>query len=123
MMKMLQAQQFDSYVTDYINKKDEIRYNVRFGYFADRKLAIAALDKFKSRQTGDGYLVRFSAENIVKVADAADIEQAVDVPVQNSDSDKVKKPATVPPGNALDKISQADVLSSMVTSTKLIKIN
>lgn len=123
MMKMLQAQQFDAYVTDYTNKKDEIRYNVRFGYFADKKLAIAALDEFKTRQKGDGYLVRFSAENIVKVADAADIEQAVDVPSQNSNTDKVQMPATVPPGNAQDKISQADVLNNMTTATKLIEIN
>jgi hypothetical protein len=120
---MLQAQQFDAYVTDYTNKKDEIRYNVRFGYFADKKLAIAALDEFKTRQKGDGYLVRFSAENIVKVADAADIEQAVDVPSQNSNTDKVQMPATVPPGNTQDKISQADVLNNMTTATKLIEIN
>ncbi|MBE9560514.1 MAG: SPOR domain-containing protein [Proteobacteria bacterium] len=123
MMKMLQAQQFDAYVTDYTNKKDEIRYNVRFGYFADKKLAISALDKFKTSQKGDGYLVRFSAENIVKVADAADIKQAVDVPSQNSNTDKVQMPATVPTGNAQDKISQADVLNDMPTATKLIEIN
>ena len=123
MMKMLQAQQFDAYVTDYTNKKDEIRYNVRFGYFAEKKLAIVALDEFKTLQKGDGYLVRFSAENIVKVADATDIEQAVDVPSQNSDSDNVQVPATVPSGNAQDKISQADVLNNMTSSTKLIEIN
>jgi cell division septation protein DedD len=65
MVKMLQAQQFDAYISDYKNKKNEVRYNVRFGYFTNRKSAIQRLKKFKDDQVGDGYLVRFSADNIV----------------------------------------------------------
>jgi len=123
MMKMLQAQQFDAYVTDYTNKKNEIRYNVRFGYFADKKFAIAALDKFKSSQNGDGYLVRFSAENIVKVADAADIEQAIDVPVQSIGTDKTLTPVTIPSAAVQDKISQVDIVNHMSNPTTLSTIN
>ena len=122
MMKMLQAQQFDAYVTDYTNKKNEIRYNVRFGYFADKKFAIAALDKFKSSQNGDGYLVRFSADNIVKVADAADIEQ-VDVPGSSIDTDKTLTPVTIPSAAAQDKISQVDIVNHMRNSTTLSTVN
>ena len=69
MVKMLQAQQFDAYMSDYKNKKNEGRYNVRFGYFTNRKSAIQRLKKFKDDQVGDGYLVRFSADNIVNTED------------------------------------------------------
>lgn len=123
MMKMLQAQQFDAYVTDYTNRKNEIRYNVRFGYFSDKKSAIASLDRFKTSQKGDGYLVKFSADNIVKVADATNIEQAVDAPAQAIDTGKDLTPVIAPSGTAQDKLSQADVLNDMITSTSLSKTN
>jgi len=117
MMKVLQAQQYDAYVTDYTNKKNEIRYNVRVGYFADKKSANETLAKFKASQKGDGYLVRFSADNIVKIADAADIKQAVDVPVHNNETGTGLTPVIMPLEITQDKISQADIVNDMSAVT------
>ena len=75
MKKMLQAQQFDAYVSDYTNKKNETRYNVRFGYYADKKTAISELERYKTTKNGDGYLVNFSVSNIVNLADAKTINK------------------------------------------------
>ena len=106
MMKMLQIEQYEAYITDYTNKKNETRYNVRFGYFPDRKSALASLEKFKNDNNGDGYLVRFSADNIVNLADAG---KAGSPQVQNKDLEKLSKPAESPSVTTTDKISQADV--------------
>ena len=111
MVKMLQMQKYDAYVTDYRNKKNETRYNVRFGYFSDKKSAIAALGKFKHSKKGDGYLVRFSSENIVNIAGVDEIEQATEAPVKDAEMDKDLMPVTTPPGLMQDKVSQADVIT------------
>ena len=108
MMKMLQVEQYEAYITDYTNKKNETRYNVRFGYFPDRKSARASLEKFKNDINGDGYLVRFSADNIVNLADAG---KAGSPQVQNKDLEKLSKPAESPSVTTTDKISQADVFT------------
>lgn len=123
MMNMLQAQQYEAYVTDYTNKKNEIRYNVRFGYFADKKTALATLSKFKADKKGDGYLVRFSAKNIVKIAGAVDIERAVDVPTHGEEAGKGSTPLVVPSDITQDKISRADVLSDMLATAGLTTTN
>lgn len=117
MMKMLQTQKYDAYITDYTNKKNEIRYNVRYGYFANKNSAITSLDKFKSDKKGDGYLVRFSAKNIVNIADAAVINQPVNVPVHNEESGNEVAPVATPPDITQDKISQADVLNDSLIKT------
>ena len=109
MMKLLQVQRYDAYVSDYTNKKNEVRYNVRFGYFVDKKSAIARLNKFKAEQKGDGYLVNFSADNIVNVARAIDLEQVVDVPAQKNKNEKVSTPVTTPHNTTEDKISQTEL--------------
>lgn len=70
MMKMLHEKNLDAYVSDYTNKKGETRYNVRIGYFADKKAAISSLKNYRNIEKADGYLVNFSAESIVNVADA-----------------------------------------------------
>jgi len=108
MMKTLKVEQYEAYITDYTNKKNETRYNVRFGYFPDRKSALASLEKFKNDNNGDGYLVRFSADNIVNLADAG---KAGSPQVQNKDLEKLSKPAESPSVTTTDKISQADVLT------------
>jgi cell division septation protein DedD len=108
MMKMLQVEQYEAYITDYTNKKNETRYNVRFGYFPDRKTALASLEKFKDDNNGDGYLVRFSAGNIVNLADAG---KAGSPQLQDKDFEKLSKPAESPSVTMTDKISQADVLT------------
>ena len=77
MMELLQAQQLNAYVSDYTNNKKEVRYNVRFGYFVDKKAALSALREYKSSQNGDGYLVKFSVENITNLARAKNIKQPV----------------------------------------------
>jgi len=68
MVKMLLVQNLNAYISDYKNKKDEVRYNVRFGYFQDKRSAISKLNRYKNLGNGDGYLVRFSAENLVNMA-------------------------------------------------------
>lgn len=111
MVKRLKMQHYDAYVSDYTNKKNKIRYNVRFGYFADKKSALVMLNKFKTRQNGDGYLVKFTADNIVNIAGAAEVKQAADVPVHESKIDKTVIPVTAPSG-MVQEISQADVLNN-----------
>ena len=115
MMKMLQVEQYEAYITDYKNKKNETRYNVRFGYFQDKKSALTSLEKFKSDNNGDGYLVKFSVDNIVNLADVGKMNTP---PVQIEDHEKSSKPAVPPSVTTTDKISQADVLTDT-----LIKAN
>ncbi len=112
MMRMLRAQHLDAYVSDYTSKKNEIRYNVRFGYFVDKKSAKIALKNYINKQKGDGYLVNFSVENITKLADAMDQKQSTTI----EETEKKLSPATVPLEIIGDKVSQADVVS---TSTVL----
>jgi hypothetical protein len=115
MMKMLQVEQYEAYITDYTNKKNETRYNVRFGYFQDKKSALTSLEKFKSDNNDDGYLVKFSSDNIVNLADAGKTNTPL---VQIEDHEKSSKPAVTPSVTTTDNISQADVLTDT-----LIKAN
>ncbi|VAW52193.1 hypothetical protein MNBD_GAMMA06-1322 [hydrothermal vent metagenome] len=119
MMKMLKVQQYDAYVSDFINKNNQTRYNVRVGYFANKKSALETLDKFKAEQKSDGYLVNFSAKSIVDTTDddAIAVEKTVDAPAindvpipNNGINDEMKKAPfpVVPIDTAQDKISQAD---------------
>jgi cell division protein FtsN len=123
MMSLLQAQKYDAYVTDYTNKKNEIRYNVRFGYFSDKKSALETLAEFKTSQKGDGYLVKFSSDNIVKIAGVADIEKIADVPVHNNETDNRVTPVTVPSASNQDKVSQADTLIDIPATARLTTTN
>jgi cell division septation protein DedD len=113
MMKTLQLQKYEAYISDYINGKNETRYNVRFGYFSDKKSAISSLEKFKSNKNGDGYLVRFSADNIVNIARAAADGPDATTPVQSDKFEQGLKPVLNPPESATDKISQADILKNV----------
>ena len=107
MMRMLQAQHLDAYVSDYTSKKNEIRYNVRFGYFVDKKSAKIALKNYINKQKGDGYLVNFSVENITKLADVMDLKQST----TTEETEKKLSPAIAPLEIIGDKVSQADVVS------------
>ncbi len=73
MKKMLQAQNLNAYISNYKNRKNEVRYNVRFGYFQNKQFAITTLKKYKEQGKGDGYLVSFSIENLVNVAETDNI--------------------------------------------------
>jgi cell division septation protein DedD len=107
MMRMLQAQHLNAYVSDYTSKKNESRYNVRFGYFVDKKSAITALKNYRNTQKGDGYLVNFSVENITKLADAIDLKQST----TTEKTEKKSSPATAPLETTGDAVSQAGVVS------------
>ncbi|MBT8119863.1 MAG: SPOR domain-containing protein [Gammaproteobacteria bacterium] len=108
MMKTLRVEEYEAYITDYTNKKNETRYNVRFGYFIDKKSARASLEKFKNDKNGDGYLVKFSADNILNLADAGKTGMPA---VQIEDHGKTPGPTVTPSASTIDKISQADVLT------------
>ncbi len=116
MMEMLKVQQYDAYVTDFINKNNETRYNVRIGYFTNKKSALEMLGKFKTDQKSDGYLVNFSAQNIVDTASTDvgvnPVEKTVNVPaIKNEVNDEIKKEPSpvIPIDTTQDKISQADI--------------
>lgn len=108
MMEILQEQQFNAYVSDYTNKKNEVRYNVRFGYFTDKKAALSALGKYKKNQNGDGYLVKFSLEKIINLATASNTNKSVII----EDSSKNLIPETKQQDVIRDEISPPDPLSS-----------
>jgi cell division septation protein DedD len=109
MMKQLRSDKYEAYITDYTNKNNETRYNVRFGYFVNKKAALASLEKFKSDKSGDGYLVKFSASNIVNLADATSTVESGAASIQ-VDGDKNSSTSTVTPAVTMsDKISQVDI--------------
>jgi cell division septation protein DedD len=83
MVKLLQAKSFNAYVSDYTNKKNETRYNVRFGYFLDKKSAISALKKYKKSEKGDGYLVNFAVDSIVSLANKNVVKPVVPAVVKD----------------------------------------
>ena len=64
MVGKLKAKDLQAYVTDYVNKKSEVRFNVKFGYFLDKKSANSALVYYKEIQKGDGYLVNFTVNHL-----------------------------------------------------------
>ncbi len=74
MVRTLRSQYLNAYVSDYLDKKNKDRYNVRFGYFFDKKSAVVALNKYKNKNNGEGYLVNFSVKNITKLADAKNVK-------------------------------------------------
>ena len=107
MMRLLQAQNLNAYVSDYVNKKNENRYNVRFGYFMDKKSALSALTKYKNKQKGDGYLVNFSVENITRLAEAKNLKHETATEKTKKNSSPETKPSEVmSTESAQDKISQ-----------------
>ncbi|VAW50275.1 hypothetical protein MNBD_GAMMA05-1320 [hydrothermal vent metagenome] len=106
MVKILQAQQFDAYVVDYKNKKNEVRYNVRFGYFADKQAAITGLKRYKDVEKSDGYLVNFSIDNIVNLAG------------KNTIKDNIKP---VSPIDVINESKPSKTDSSEITLNKLLQ--
>jgi len=104
MMKILQTRQFDAYVGDYKNKKNEIRYNVRFGYFTNKQSAIKGLNRYKQVEKSDGYLVNFSIENIVNLAD------------KNTINDNVKPEPLI---DVIDKSKPSEKGSSEITQNRV----
>jgi len=64
-MEQLKAEKFDAYVSEYVNKSNEVRYNVRLGYFVDKKSALPTLYHFRREKNSEAYLVKFSADAVV----------------------------------------------------------
>ncbi len=60
----LLAQQLTAYSTETTNKKQEPRYNVRFGYYSSYRTALQALNTYKTALSGDGYLIRLKKKNL-----------------------------------------------------------
>ncbi len=59
----LSEQNLSARLDEYLNKDNQTRYNVRFGYFASRASAVAALEAWQSTaqpKSGSGYVVRLS---------------------------------------------------------------
>ena len=54
----LESLQLSAYVNEHTNKREEIRYTVRFGYFKNKSSALAALDVFEQNLSGSGYVAR-----------------------------------------------------------------
>ena len=105
MVIKLQAQQFDAYVSEYLNKKNEVLYNVRVGYFVDKKTAVTALQEYKNKQNSDGYLVKFSPSSIVRITDV----DAITTTNAIKKSDNNSPPAVISSEIALEKISQIEM--------------
>jgi len=113
MVNLLQAQQFDAYVSENINKKNEVLYNVRFGYFADKKTAATALQEYKDKKNGDGYLVKFSLKSVTSIAGVEDLK-----PSNNTEkSSKDLSPVTLPSAVSQENISQLEMSKASSTLT------
>jgi cell division septation protein DedD len=54
----LESQKLTAYINEYTNKRDALRFNVRFGYFKDKSSALAALTSFEHSLSGSGYVTR-----------------------------------------------------------------
>ena len=57
-MSELESMNLSAYTDGYTNKHNELRFNVRFGYFRDKSSALAALNSFEQNMTGSGYIAR-----------------------------------------------------------------
>ena len=57
-MSELELLNLSAYTDGYTNKRDELRFNVRFGYFKDKSSAVAALTIFQQNASGSGYVTR-----------------------------------------------------------------
>jgi len=57
-MSELESRNLSAYTDGYTNKRNELRFNVRFGYFKDKSSALAALNSFEQNMSGSGYIAR-----------------------------------------------------------------
>ena len=90
MAEKLRTQNLHAYVTDYINKKNEVRFNVKFGYFPNKKIANAALKDYIKIQSGDGYLVNFTVDYLTHT-EAANSTVELDRKLKSITDDSLKK--------------------------------
>ena len=96
-------QQLDAYITEDFYKNNKVRYNVRLGYFMDKKSAIAALHDYRNNQNGDGYLVTFSSRNILNsTSSKPDDYSGYKTDSQNSLNENIQ-----------DKVSRASIIKAL----------
>lgn len=57
--ELLREASLSAYSQEYLNSNDELRYNVRFGYFASKDSAQQALDTFQQQFSANGFIVRY----------------------------------------------------------------
>lgn len=50
--------ELNAYYDEYLNKNNNTRYNVRFGYFANHRSARRALEIYQQEMSGTGYIVK-----------------------------------------------------------------
>jgi len=101
MLGQLQQQQLDAYLTDYRNRKNQIRYNVRFGAFASKKTAREQLAQYLGQAGRDAYIVKYNAKDIVdRVAvqeNNATVQPQTLLPVQQEGAETETEPAQASP--------------------------
>lgn len=118
MIEKLRQQHLDAYVSDYTNKENETRYNVRFGHFMDKQSAVNALTDYMKNQKGDGYLVRFSVKNMINIAATENIKQPATI---KQTDEKIlpeqSRAEMLQSKKAQDKVSQVDILNASDTVT------
>ena len=90
MAEKLRLQNLRAYVTDYLNKKNEVRFNVKFGYFPNKKIANTALQEYINIQSGDGYLVNFTVDYLTHT-EAASSTVELDKKLKSGSDDSLKK--------------------------------
>lgn len=50
--------ELNAYFDEYLNKRNNTRYNVRFGYFANHRSARQALEIYQQEMSGSGYIIK-----------------------------------------------------------------
>ncbi len=71
----LESQQLSAYIHEYKNKKDEIRFSVRFGYFDSKSSARAALASFEQGMNGSGFITNMSHSPIMSRSQSVTSDQ------------------------------------------------
>lgn len=113
MVEKLLKKNMNAYVVDYLNKNNKVRFNVRFGYYAKKKSAFSAIEKFRELHEGDGYLVNYSVNTLLHYVANENVNKEVDV---------VALDTAIPESEASVKTEKNEQLSEISTTTDQIKI-
>lgn len=107
-MKQLKTEKFDAYVTEYLNKNNKTRYNVRLGYFVDKKSALPTLSHFRKEKNSEAYLIEFSVDAMIDLVYDEVVAAAVDKGVTQKALDK-KIDVLVNQAKTLSELSGAGI--------------
>ncbi len=90
----------------------------------DKKSALSALTKYKSKQNGDGYLVNFSVENITGLAETKNLKHETATEKTKKNSSPETMPSEVmSTESAQDKISQVGAAKAANVLAKTLEQN